>query len=127
MCGIAGFVTRAPGSAPDALLVRMTDAIRHRGPDNAGYYRDPFASLGHRRLSIVDIAGGQQPMPNEEAPCGSRTTARSSITPICAPPWNKPAIDTVPAAIPKPFFMPTSNTARMRHPLPRHVRFRYLG
>ena len=66
MCGIAGFVTRAPGSAPDALLVRMTDAIRHRGPDDAGYYRDPFASLGHRRLSIVDIAGGRQPMPNED-------------------------------------------------------------
>ncbi|HUD98332.1 MAG TPA: asparagine synthase (glutamine-hydrolyzing) [Bryobacteraceae bacterium] len=66
MCGIAGFVTRAPGSAPDALLARMTDAIRHRGPDAAGYYRDPFASLGHRRLSIIDIAGGQQPMSNED-------------------------------------------------------------
>ena len=66
MCGIAGFVTRSPCSSPDALLVRMTDAIRHRGPDAAGYYRDPFASLGHRRLSIIDVAGGHQPMSNED-------------------------------------------------------------
>ena len=66
MCGIAGFVTRSPGSSPDAQLMRMTDAIRHRGPDAAGYYRDHFASLGHRRLSIIDVAGGHQPMSNED-------------------------------------------------------------
>ena len=53
MCGIAGFVTRAPGASPDSLLARMTDSIRHRGPDGSGYYRDPFASLGHRRLDAV--------------------------------------------------------------------------
>jgi asparagine synthase (glutamine-hydrolysing) len=66
MCGIAGFVTRAPGASPDSLLVRMTDIIRHRGPDACGYYRDTYASLGHRRLSIIDVAGGQQPMSNED-------------------------------------------------------------
>jgi len=66
MCGIAGFVTRAPNSAPDSLLARMADAIRHRGPDASGYYRDPYAALGHRRLSIIDVAGGQQPMSNED-------------------------------------------------------------
>ena len=66
MCGIAGFVTRAPVSAPESLLVRMTDAIRHRGPDASGYYRDPHASLGHRRLSIIDVRDGQQPMSNED-------------------------------------------------------------
>lgn len=65
MCGIAGFVTRAPGAPPDSLLERMTDTIRHRGPDACGYYRDPYASLGHRRLSIIDVAAGQQPMSNE--------------------------------------------------------------
>jgi len=48
------------------VLVRMTDAIRHRGPDACGYYRDGYASLGHRRLSIIDVAGGQQPMSNED-------------------------------------------------------------
>jgi asparagine synthase (glutamine-hydrolysing) len=66
MCGIAGFVTRTPGASPDSVIARMTDAIRHRGPDASGYYRDPFASLGHRRLSIIDVAGGHQPMCNED-------------------------------------------------------------
>ncbi len=66
MCGIAGFVTRVPGSPPDSLLTRMTDAIRHRGPDASGCYRDPYAALGHRRLSIIDVRDGQQPMSNED-------------------------------------------------------------
>ena len=45
----------------------MTDTIRHRGPDDSGYYRDPWASLGFRRLAIIDVAGGHQPMANEDA------------------------------------------------------------
>ncbi|MCX6628478.1 MAG: hypothetical protein NTW28_12705 [Candidatus Solibacter sp.] len=44
----------------------MTDTIRHRGPDDSGYYRDPWASLGFRRLAIIDVAGGHQPMANED-------------------------------------------------------------
>ena len=47
----------------------MTDAIRHRGPDDSGYYHDEFAHLGHRRLSIIDIAGGHQPLANESGTC----------------------------------------------------------
>jgi len=43
----------------------MTDAIRHRGPDDSGYYHDQWAHLGHRRLSIIDLAGGHQPLTNE--------------------------------------------------------------
>src|SRR5581483_7418956 len=66
MCGIAGYVTRDPGSTPESVLIRMTDAIHHRGPDAAGHYRDSFASLGHRRLSIIDVHSGQQPMSNED-------------------------------------------------------------
>jgi asparagine synthase (glutamine-hydrolysing) len=62
MCGIAGFVADRPGDGSEALLRRMTDAIRHRGPDDSGYYCDGSAFLGHRRLSIVDLAGGHQPM-----------------------------------------------------------------
>ena len=62
MCGIAGFVTRAPAAVPDSVLVHMTDIIRHRGPDASGYYRDLFAALGHRRLSIIDVRDGHQPM-----------------------------------------------------------------
>jgi asparagine synthase (glutamine-hydrolysing) len=65
MCGIAGYVSAAPSSDSEAVLRRMTDAIRHRGPDDCGYYHDEHAHLGHRRLSIVDVSAGHQPMPNE--------------------------------------------------------------
>ncbi|HEV3331182.1 MAG TPA: asparagine synthase (glutamine-hydrolyzing) [Bryobacteraceae bacterium] len=66
MCGIAGFVTVEPSPPQKSILERMTDAIHHRGPDASGFYQDEYASLGHRRLSIIDIAGGQQPMTNED-------------------------------------------------------------
>ena len=65
MCGIAGFVTTAPVTGGVAQLGRMTDVIRHRGPDDFGFYHDDWAHLGHRRLSIIDLAGGHQPMANE--------------------------------------------------------------
>jgi asparagine synthase (glutamine-hydrolysing) len=64
MCGIARFITRAPDAPPDSLLARMTGIIHHRGPDSCGFYRDAFASLGHRRLSIIDVGAGHQPMSN---------------------------------------------------------------
>jgi asparagine synthase (glutamine-hydrolysing) len=65
MCGIAGFVTVQPGAGSNAVLARMTARIRHRGPDAEGFYSDAHAFLGHRRLSIVDLATGQQPMTQE--------------------------------------------------------------
>jgi len=65
MCGIAGFVTTTAGVGSEAVLRSMTDRIRHRGPDDDGFYTDDHAFLGHRRLSIIDVAGGHQPMPNE--------------------------------------------------------------
>jgi asparagine synthase (glutamine-hydrolysing) len=66
MCGIAGFVTVNPSSESTSVIERMTDTIRHRGPDDFGYYRDPWASLGFRRLAIIDVGGGHQPMTNED-------------------------------------------------------------
>ncbi len=66
MCGIAGYVTARPSSIPENVLCRMMEAIRHRGPDGNGVYRDDFAALGHLRLSIIDVAGGGQPMTNED-------------------------------------------------------------
>jgi len=66
MCGITGFVTLAPGGLAEGVLRRMTEVIHHRGPDDSGYYIDSFASLGHRRLSIIDLSTGQQPMFNED-------------------------------------------------------------
>ncbi|NUQ27275.1 MAG: asparagine synthase (glutamine-hydrolyzing) [Acidobacteriaceae bacterium] len=65
MCGIAGYVSIKPSSDSEAVLKRMTDAIAHRGPDDAGFYHDSNAHLGHRRLSIIDLAAGHQPMANE--------------------------------------------------------------
>ncbi len=72
MCGIAGLFGYARSSAGDdaeAALVRMTDALAHRGPDGRGIHWDPARriGLGHRRLSIIDVAGGHQPMANDDA------------------------------------------------------------
>ncbi|MBV8819666.1 MAG: asparagine synthase (glutamine-hydrolyzing) [Acidobacteriaceae bacterium] len=55
--------TPLPGQ--ERVLQRMTDVIRHRGPDDDGFFFDDYAALGHRRLSIIDVAGGHQPMANE--------------------------------------------------------------
>ena len=63
MCGICGILTRNVSLVPDrGLLERMRDLIAHRGPDGAGLHLGPGVGLGHRRLSIVDLAQGQQPM-----------------------------------------------------------------
>jgi asparagine synthase (glutamine-hydrolysing) len=67
MCGIAGFVGRVvdPRTAA-ASLTAMCDAIRHRGPDDDGYHVVDDVALGMRRLSIIDVAGGRQPIANED-------------------------------------------------------------
>jgi asparagine synthase (glutamine-hydrolysing) len=78
MCGIAGAIWNDPRAAlaPD-VLERMTNILRHRGPDDAGSYQSglklqagygtmPGVALGHRRLSIIDLAGGHQPLANED-------------------------------------------------------------
>jgi asparagine synthase (glutamine-hydrolysing) len=67
MCGIAGVVSlREDQPAPEVdQVVRMIGALRHRGPDEFGVYRDQLAGLGHVRLSIIDLATGQQPLSNE--------------------------------------------------------------
>ena len=63
MCGIAGFTThRHQPEKPEMALAGMTKALSHRGPDAEGTYADPAVRLGHRRLSILDLAGGAQPM-----------------------------------------------------------------
>ena len=62
MCGIAGIITSLNGKVDQAIIKRMTDAIIHRGPDEAGIYMANGVGLGHRRLSIIDLKSGQQPM-----------------------------------------------------------------
>jgi len=71
MCGIAGFVdspVAVPLMADDATarVRQMCDVIRHRGPDDEGFRIEPGVALGMRRLSIIDVAGGHQPIANED-------------------------------------------------------------
>ena len=67
MCGIAGIVARDHLHADERARVPfMRDVIAHRGPDDAGVFYDDHAALAHRRLSIVDLAAGHQPLGNED-------------------------------------------------------------
>lgn len=71
MCGIIGVFDRT-GQRPidGGLLKRMTDAIAHRGPDGEGFHNEPGVGLGHRRLAIIDVSRGHQPLYNETGEVG---------------------------------------------------------
>jgi asparagine synthase (glutamine-hydrolysing) len=63
MCGVAGIIdVKGSREIDRAALKRMTDALAHRGPDGEGFFIEPGVGLGHRRLSVIDLAGGAQPM-----------------------------------------------------------------
>src|ERR1700730_3325378 len=67
MCGICGIAEFERHDVISRDIVgRMNDTLRHRGPDDAGVYVAPGIGLGHRRLSIIDVAGGHQPISNED-------------------------------------------------------------
>ena len=67
MCGIVGYVDlRGEGRVEERIVRRMTEALMHRGPDSHGYFVDENAALGTRRLSIIDLATGDQPVFNED-------------------------------------------------------------
>ena len=68
MCGIAGMYHPAgtPAGEWRTVLEDMTRTLVHRGPDDEGYFVDDYVGLGHRRLSIVDLETGHQPMANED-------------------------------------------------------------
>ncbi len=71
MCGFAGiFDTRERRPIDEQLLSRMNDRLSHRGPDDHGLHLEPGVGLGHRRLSIIDLAGGHQPLYNEDDTVG---------------------------------------------------------
>ena len=98
MCGITGFVNRPGREADREIVARMTATLAHRGPDGDGIYVDGPAALGHRRLSIIDVAGGGQPMSNEDGSVwvtyngelynepALRARARGASTIVIAPP-----------------------------------------
>ncbi len=66
MCGIVGIVKNDNSPVDQALISRMCEAIRHRGPDEDGFYFSEGVGLGMRRLSIIDLKGGQQPIHNQD-------------------------------------------------------------
>ena len=67
MCGICGIVKfNADDAVSPAVLEAMTDKIAHRGPDDFGYFREGPVGFGHRRLSIIDLGGGKQPIFSED-------------------------------------------------------------
>ena len=90
MCGFVGFIDENDQTYDHrAVIVAMADAIAHRGPDSEGYFEDGRAALGFRRLAIIDLAGANQPLYNEnrslvlvfngETAGGFRLARRSSI------------------------------------------------
>lgn len=66
MCGIAGLLSDAPEPVKCRWVERMCARLVHRGPDDSGIFVDPNVALGHRRLSIIDLEGGAQPLANED-------------------------------------------------------------
>jgi asparagine synthase (glutamine-hydrolysing) len=71
MCGISGVFALTGTAPPDAgrIVAAMNGALSHRGPDGDGFFENGPVVLGHRRLAIIDRAGGHQPMPNEDRSC----------------------------------------------------------
>src|SRR5690242_17743567 len=71
MCGISGAFALGGRLPPGARrsVEAMNGAMAHRGPDGDGFYETPRVVLGHRRLAIIDRAGGRQPMANEDETC----------------------------------------------------------
>ena len=85
MCGLAGMLDLVTGlPSAERLVASMTDVLTHRGPDDAGMLVDGPLTLGHRRLSIIDLAahGTSRCRPTTDG-CGSPTTARSTTTSSC--------------------------------------------
>lgn len=66
MCGLAGIWHEDKRPIDGLTLRRMTRALTHRGPDDEGYHEEPGLGLGHRRLSVIDLSTGQQPLCNED-------------------------------------------------------------
>ena len=66
MCGLVGFIDKTSKKDKKNIIKNMADVIIHRGPDGEGFYVDDSIAMGFRRLSIIDLKGGNQPLYNEE-------------------------------------------------------------
>ena len=66
MCGFTGYINKGKKEEKNKIIKAMADSIKHRGPDGEGYYVDDEIAMGFRRLSIIDLKGGDQPLYNED-------------------------------------------------------------
>ena len=66
MCGIVGFVSNQNKKEKEKIIRKMATRINHRGPDSEGFYVSDKVALGFKRLSIIDLKGGSQPIYNED-------------------------------------------------------------
>ena len=66
MCGFVGFIDKSKKENKDNIIKKMADVIVHRGPDSDGYYTNDNIALGFRRLSIIDLGHGDQPIFNKK-------------------------------------------------------------
>src|SRR5688572_25159265 len=66
MCGISGYFYFDGAPADEHRIRQMSDVLHHRGPDECGIHIGQGVALGHRRLSIIDLSSGQQPLSNED-------------------------------------------------------------
>lgn len=114
MCGICGIIDPQQKIRPhqrDEFVSAMNQAIRHRGPDGSGRYADAICHLAMRRLAIIDLHTGDQPLYNERGNIGVFLMERSIITGNCVGPcWNK-VINFRPIPIPKCSFTCTKKKA----------------
>ena len=86
MCGFVGFIDENDQTYDHrATIVAMANAIAHRGPDSEGYFSDGRAALGFRRLAIIDLAGANQPLYNENRSLGARLQRRNLQLPGTTP------------------------------------------
>ena len=112
MCGICGILNSDPGRPVErAILIGMNEAMRHRGPDAQGLYLNGPLGLGHRRLSIIDLETGQQPMTNEDESLWLVFNGEIYNFPELRRQLVKAGMRFGPGVILKSFCMPMKNTA----------------
>ena len=129
MCGIAGIVSFDPRDRVDERrLTTMRDVMRHRGPDGEGLFLDGPVGLAHRRLSIVDVSAGHQPMSNEDGSDLGRLQRRNlqPRRPAAAAGTARPSLPHAIGHRNDPASVRREGRRRRGRP-PRHVRVRDLG
>jgi len=128
MCGICGVYNFGTGEPADAVALKhATDAMAHRGPDDEGFYLDGPLGLGNRRLSIIDLPGGHQPIANEDESVWITFNGEIYNYRDLRRIFWRGGTSSAPTAILKPFCTSTRVRVQLPEPLAGNVRLRHLG